>query len=162
MNNNNLMKNIPIHIYYIILSYIGSPYPKYNNVHILKKHFIKRYCHQCGEYIPMYTIHRHYSRQKLFKYKTKYEMFLKIDEYMYISKTNYRITSYTPYDVIIVWQNTKSHYFTFKSCINNVKIKKLKQHRDLYFTDIGILSLSKFWIAHEWNYLYPHMKYILN
>ena len=156
------MKEIPVNICYIILSYIGCPYPMYHNSKILHKHFSKRYCHKCGEYIPIYNTHRHFSRQKLFKYKKKYEVFLKIDEYLHVSRTNYRITSYTPYDIIIVWQNTKSYYFSFKSCINNIKIKKLKQHRDIYFTDIGILSLSKFWIIHEWNFLYPHIKFILN
>jgi hypothetical protein len=68
----------------------------------------------------------------------------------------------TPYDIIIIWQNTKAYYCSFVLCINSPNIKKIKEHRDVLFTDIGILSLAKFWLVQEWNMLYPNIRIVLN
>lgn len=142
------------------MSYCGVlPMPERNKMVHLQKHFQKRYCRQCGEYIQLYEIHRHYSRQKMYRYRPKYLDYLKSAEMFYISKTNYRVTFHTPYDVIIVWQNTKASYFSFLHFLNNNKPTRLRYHRNMFFTDIGIISNSKYWLLDEWNSLYPHMYY---
>ena len=154
-------KNLPDPIIYLVISYIGNYLPHFQNKILLKNHFAKRYCHHCGEYLSFFSRkHIHRLNQKYFKYRTKYSVYLRIHKFFHISKTNNCFTPKTPNDMIVVWQNTKTHYFTFRQCINNPRKKRLKSHRDVYFTDIAILSLAKFWFIDEWNLLYPNMKFI--
>lgn len=149
-------------VVYQILNYVGSPlpFPKPEHFYILQKHFMKRYCRICGKYMPLYNTHRHYPRQRYFHFRPLYMDKLKVAEMLYISKTNYKITPYTQWDVIIFWQNLKTSYSSFFHCINNDRIMmKLKCQRHIYFTDIGITSTNTFWYIDEWNSLYPHIKY---
>lgn len=149
----------PTTIIYIIIDYVGSPipYPSDKKIQTMVRHLQKRYCKVCGEYMSVYGHHRHYPRQKFFKYTPKYEQYLKVYEMLYISKTNYRMTKNTPYDMIVVWQNTRAYYCSFRKCLNTDKCCKIQSFRDVYFTDIGISSSSCFWFVDEWNRLYPTM-----
>lgn len=164
----NFFQFLPTHTVYLVLSFSGSylPSPSKRRMLFLERHFKKRYCRVCGEYIPMYDNHRHYPRQRFFKYRPLYENYLNISEMLYISRTNYRVTSYTQYDTIIVWQNTKNRYCSFRKCLqedtssSSSRITPVRYYRDGYFTDIGISSNVRFWFIDEWNEKYPMMKYL--
>lgn len=157
----NFQKILPTDIVYHIVNYAGSPlpYPKFVKMMILHRHFQKHYCKTCGEYMSNNNRHRHFSRQKIFRYCPKYERNLHVHEMLYISKTNYRLTKHTPYDMIVVWQNTLAYYCSFRKCINMDRSCKIQSYRDVYFTDIGISSSASFWYVDQWNVVYPDMQY---
>ena len=156
-----LNEKLPSEILFKIMRFQGGclPYPSKKKMLILQKHFTKRYCKICGEYKILYSSHRHHPRKKYYYYIPKYQDILKIREMLYISKSNFKIHISTPSDIIVVWENVNPFYFSFKRCLKNEKYERLEYHRDMYFTDIGILSNVIFWYVEEWNRIYPNMKY---
>jgi hypothetical protein len=160
--NYHFQKRLPTEAVYAIAAFAGSmlPLPSPNKIQILRRHFQKRYCKTCGEYMSVHNTHRHSSRQKFFRYRPKYEDYLRVHEMFYISKTKYRMVAATPYDMIVLWQNTRVYYSSFRRCLNHVKYTKIHSFHDVYFTDIGISSTTSFfWYVDNWNQLYPNMKY---
>lgn len=155
-------KVVPSEVVYLIAAHVGGyfPFPSPQKQRILQRHFQKRYCKTCGEYIRFDEIHRHYSRQKYFRYTPNFKKYLRVHELLYISKTNYKTTPNTPYDLIVIWQNTRAFYFSFRRCLNADRCVKLQSFRDVYFTDIGISSSACFWYLDEWNRMYPKMQYL--
>lgn len=144
-----------------IVKYVGSPFPETTRLKIqmILRHLQKRYCKNCGEYVSIHERHRHFTRQKMFRYIPKYERYLRVHDILYISKTNFRITTYTPYDIIVVWQNIRAYYGSFRKCLLQDRNCKIQSCRDVYFTDVGISSNASFWYVDEWNSLYPKMMY---
>lgn len=159
--NYHFEKRLPTDTVYAIAAFAGSmlPFPSPTKQQILQRHFEKRYCKKCGEYMAIHNTHRHSSRQKFFRYRPKYEDCLRVHEMLYISKTKYRMMAATPYDMIVIWQNTRVNYGSFRRCLNDDKHTKIHTYHDVYFTDIGISSTTFFWYVDEWNKLYPAMKY---
>jgi hypothetical protein len=156
-----LNEKLPTEILFQIMRYQGGclPAPSNKKMIILQKHFSKRYCKYCGEYKILYGSHRHHPRKKYYEFVPKYKQVLKIREMLFISKTNFKFHLSTPSDIIVVWEDVKPFYFSFRRCLQNNKYDRLEYHRDMYFTDIGILSNVIFWYVEEWNRTYPKMKY---
>lgn len=160
----SLNKKLPVEILFQIMSFQGGylPYPSKKKMCFLQKHLGKRYCKKCGEYIPLYHYHRHHPRKKYFHYIPKFKDCLFLRDMLYISKSNYKINVSTPSDMIIVWQSVKPFYFSFRRSLQNEKYNRVEYHRDVFFTDIGILSNAVFWFVEEWNRTYPNVQYCLD